>query len=156
MTLSGLANQAFLIERVEMGYLLDTCALSEMVARKKNHSAFDAIKQLPREQLFLSVIVIGEIQSGIDQMVECPRKDFLLNWLEKEIIPGYDGRTFPIDAEISRVWGSLNARLIRQGLKMQAKDSLIAATALVHGLTIVTRNEHDFVASGAAILNPWK
>ena len=139
-----------------MAYLLDTCALSELVAKNPNPVAVGNILRLPREAIFLSVITIGELQKGVDELDPCQRKDFLKVWLEDHVLGLYLDRTFDLDILTARAWGTLSASLEARGLTMQTRDSFIAATALVHDLTVVTRNEHDFAPSSVRILNPWK
>jgi predicted nucleic acid-binding protein len=139
-----------------MAYLLDTCALSELVAKKPHRPAVEKILRLPREDIFLSTITIGEIQSEIDELQPCERKVFLQVWLEDHVLKLYSDRTIAVDIAVARVWGTLSANLIARGRTMQVKDSLIAATALVHGLTVVTRNEGDFAHSGVRVFTPWK
>jgi predicted nucleic acid-binding protein len=139
-----------------MAFLLDTCALSELVATKPHRTAVENILKLPRPELYLCTITIAEIQSGVDEMKPQPRKDFLRHWLEAHVLTLYGPRTYSLDVAIARTWGRMNATLIRRGLTMHWKDSVIAATALEHSLIVVTRNETDFAPSGVKILNPWK
>ena len=139
-----------------MPYLLDTCALSELVAIKRDPRAVDNILRLPREELFVSSLTIGEIQDGIDHLPPCGRKDFLTSWLEHDVLRAYSNPPLPVDVILAREWGRLTASLRRRGLPMQIKDSLIAATALVHGLQVVTRNDSDFAHAGVRIFNAWK
>ena len=139
-----------------MPFLLDTCALSELVAIERDPKAVENILRLPREELFLSAITIGELQNGTEQLAPCARKEFLRTWLDDHILKLYLNATFALDTAIALTWGTLMADLKRRGLTMQVKDSQIAATALVHDLTVVTRNESDFRHAGVRILNPWK
>ena len=139
-----------------MPFLLDTCAICEPVSKKPNPHAMGQLVQLPRDEIHISAITIGEVEQGIQEMQPCKRRTFLESWLEDHVLALYADRTYAVDVAIGREWGRLVADLRKRGFKMQVKDSLLAATALLHGLVVVTRNEADFVHSGVRILNPWK
>ncbi len=139
-----------------MSYLLDTCSLSEFVVPKPDPKAVNALTALPREEIYVSAITLGELEQGVSELRPGPRKAFLRRWLDEHVFTLYAERTIPVETTVAREWGILNARLKEQGSKLQFKDSLIAATALVHGLTVVTRNQTDFAAAGVSIFNPWK
>ena len=139
-----------------MAFLLDTCALSELVAKRRNPQAVEAILTIPREDWFISVATVGEIRRGIDQSDDGERKQFLETWFQEHILGIYIHKIIVFDVEEATAWGTLVATLRRKRLPMSIVDSLIAATALVHGLTVVTRNEVDFAHSGVQVFNPWK
>lgn len=138
-----------------MNYLLDTCVLSEFTKRQPQPEVVQWLAQANEQALFLSVLSVGEIQRGIERLAESRRKDELRQWLEQALLPRFADRLLPLNAEIMLLWGTLTARQESQGRKMSAFDSLIAATALFHHLTLVTRNEADFANSGVTIVNPW-
>ena len=139
-----------------MPFLLDTCAISELAAQVPDQRAVDRILSLPRDELFLSVIVVGELHAGIEQMPPSKRKDFLRSWFTDHVLTLYADRTHGIDAPTAIRWGALTSETRKRGLPMQISDALIAATALVHDLTVVTRNDADFAPSGVKVFNPWK
>ncbi len=139
-----------------MPYLLDTCAISELAEVRPNARVVQALLALPRHELYLSVITIGEINYGIELLPPSSRRDHLVSWFEQSIIAVFADHTYSIDSHIALRWGVLTANLRRRALTMQAKDSLIAATALTHDLILVTRNVSDFAHSGVQIINPWK
>ena len=139
-----------------MPFLLDTCSLSEFVVPKPNLAAKEKLTSLPRAELFISTITIGELEQGITELAEGNRKRFLRGWLDDHVLVLYAQRILAVDVAIARQWGMLNGRLRSEGHMMQVEDSLLAATALEFGLTIVTRNESDFLHSGVPVLNPWK
>ena len=136
-------------------FLLDTCALSELVARRPNPHAVEAIIALPDNEWFIAAATVGEIRRGIDELRDCPRRDFLENWFQEQVVGIYLPKLIVFDAGEATAWGTLVASLRRKRLPMGVADSQIAATALVHGLTIITRNEKDFAHCGCRILNPW-
>ncbi|HEY4328187.1 MAG TPA: type II toxin-antitoxin system VapC family toxin [Phycisphaerae bacterium] len=137
-------------------FLLDTCALSELVAKRPNPHAVEAIVALPRDQWFIAAATVGEIKRGIEGLDDGTRRSFLENWFSEHVCGIYLHKVIVFDVEESIAWGTLVAVLCRKRLPMSVVDSQIAATALVHGLTVVTRNEADFAHCGVQILNPWK
>jgi predicted nucleic acid-binding protein len=139
-----------------MKYLLDTCVISELVAKRPNQKVIDWIDQLDPDSVYLSVITIGEIRKGIEKLPDSPRKATLQAWLTDELLVRFNGRILPIDIAVILVWGQLIGRLELKGKKMAAIDSLIAASALHNKCELVTRNEDDFKHAGVKIVNPWK
>lgn len=138
-----------------MSYLLDTCVISELVARRPNPKVLEWIDQTDETGLYLSVLTIGEIRKGIEKLPDSERKNILDAWLCEQLLVRFQDRLLPIDAPVMLRWGQLTGMLERQGKTMGAIDSLIAATALHGGLTLVTRNEIDFRHTGLPILNLW-
>lgn len=138
-----------------MGYLMDTCVLSEFKKKQPEQKVIDWLDAQIEETLFLSVVTIGEIQKGISRLPASNRKTELEIWLE-ELIYRYDERVLPLDTEVVQRWEQLTGLLETQGHTLPLLDSLIAATSLIHNLILVTRNEPDFVATNVALLNPWK
>lgn len=139
-----------------MKALLDTCVISELVAKKPNPGVVDFVDGLDADDVYLSVITIGEIIKGIEKLPDSPRKAELRAWLQDDLLARFHGRIIPLGTDIIVEWGVLTARLEAQGKPMPAIDSLIAATALEEKMSLVTRNVGDFDAAGVEILNPWK
>ena len=138
-----------------MRFLLDTCVISELVAKQPDPGLVEWIDGIAEEKLYLSVITIGEIKKGIEKLPDSRRRSELIKWLEDELLVRFKDKVLPIDAGVMLVWGELTANLEKQGKKMPAMDSLIAAIA-VHGkLSLVTRNETDFEYTGVPVINPW-
>lgn len=137
-----------------MRVLLDTCTISEL--RRPN--CHPAIRQLmadtPDNSLYVSVISIGEIAKGITLLPDGHRKAELASWLAG-LNQAFADRILPIDRETADIWGQLTARAQTQGKVIPMADGLIAATALQHGLSVVTRNSRDFVATGVFLIDPW-
>ena len=105
--------------------------------------------------LFLSAITIGEINKGIERLpAESSRKQALALWLNNDLIRRFSDRIYPITTEVMLYWGSLFARLEASGQLISTMDSLIAATALVNHVVLVTRNEDHFRSTGVEIINP--
>lgn len=137
-----------------MKVLLDTCILSEL--RNPNSAALlnKAILPFDAKDLFISIVSIGEIAKGISLLPSSKKKTDLQNWallLEKN----YTNRLLCIDCAIAHIWGELTAKAQKRGIIIPAADGLIAATALAHGLHVMTRNISDFEPTGVFTLNPW-
>ena len=132
-------------------YLLDTDVISELRRRRRNRTVVAWIRNVSAADLFLSVVTIGEIELGIArQRVRNPSfaKD-LADWLEVTL-RAYEERILPLTVGIARRWGRLAAQLGNKQL-----DLAIAATALEHGLTVVSRNVSDFEPTGVTVLDPF-
>lgn len=138
-----------------MNYLLDTCVISELVAKSPNEKVVGWVRSIPEDSLYMSVITIGEIKKGIERLSESKRKHDLNAWLNDELLERFKNRLSVLDVAVLSEWGRLVARLESEGKMMPAIDSLIAATALLNGFTLVTRNVADFAATGVEVLNPW-
>jgi tRNA(fMet)-specific endonuclease VapC len=139
-----------------MKYLLDTCVISELVAKQPNSNVLEWIDSVDSDGVYLSVITIGEITKGIEKLPTSRRKQELIDWLENELLIRFQENLVELDVNILTQWGKLNARLETKGKTMPAIDSLIAASALDRELVLVTRNMSDFEGTGVEILNPWK
>jgi hypothetical protein len=135
--------------------LLDTCVLSELRHPKGNPVVRQAVDALNEEELFVSVITIGEILKGISLLRESPKKRALQTWMQT-LERNYGDRLLAIDLETCRLWGELTATAQKAGRVVHATDGLIAATALRHGLRVMTRNTADFEPTGVLLLNPWE
>ncbi|MGC9453151.1 MAG: type II toxin-antitoxin system VapC family toxin [Oceanipulchritudo sp.] len=138
-----------------MSWLLDTCALSEKLQRHPDPKFVRWIEARDPGEMFISVISIGEIEKGIQLLADSAKKKKLARWFANELIPFFKDRTLEIGPAEAREWGRIFARLQLQGKKPPVIDSLLAAMAATHGLTLVTRNEADFLLLGVEVLNPW-
>jgi toxin FitB len=138
-----------------MTYLLDTCLISELVAKQPNQQVLDWLDAQIPQTLYLSIISIGEIAKGISKLTASQRKDSLEIWLHQTLPDRFAGRILGIDIQTMLLWGEVVGKLEQQGRKLPVLDSLIAAIALQNSLFLVTRNENDFVGTGVLIINPW-
>lgn len=138
-----------------MNILLDTCILSELRRSKGPHSIRMTLESFEDEDLFLSVITIGEIAKGITLLPETHKKQELTHWLNG-LERQFSDRILPISRDIALMWGELVARAQKNGSTVPTCDGLIAATALYHGLHIMTRNIKHFEATGAITLDPGR
>ena len=139
-----------------MRYLLDTNIISELVARQPDQAVLTCIEALDQTAVYLSVITIGEIYKGIARLPESAKRDRLRAWLADDLLVRFGDRIVPIDIGVMMTWGSMAARLIGEGRPLSAMDSLIAAQAIHHGYSLVTRNEADFRDTGVNVMNPWR
>ena len=139
-----------------MRFLLDTCVISELVAKQPDPGVVQWIDDVGEEKIYLSAITIGEIKRGIEKLPDSRRKSAFTEWLEDDLLTRFKRKILPIDVGVMLVWGELTAKLEVQGRKMPAMDSLIAAIASHGKLSLVTRNEDGFKHVDIPITNPWK
>lgn len=138
-----------------MKYLLDTCVISELVSKQPNAKVIEFVDSLDQEDIYLSVITVGEIAKGIEKLPGSKRKEELLNWLQEDLLVRFEGNIISLDIRVLIRWGELSAKLEGIGITLPTMDSLIAATALTFNMAVVTRNESDFENTGIEIVNPW-
>lgn len=138
-----------------MNYILDTNVISELVAAQPNPNVTRWLETIDPDQVFLSAITIGELKKGIEKLPKSKRKDRLNQWLHEDLLARFLGHILPIDEITMLCWGTLNARLEVSGHPMPVMDGLLAASALQHRYTLVTRNVDHFQEMGISLLNPW-
>jgi predicted nucleic acid-binding protein len=105
--------------------------------------------------LYISVLTIGELRIGITLQTDAKKRAALETWLISGLIGRFAGRILAFDLDVAQQWGRIEGRARLGAGRLPVVDSQLAATALYHGLTLVTNNEADFSRSGASILNPW-
>lgn len=135
-----------------MSYLIDTNVLSELRRKQPDPKVVAWLQVRPPPSMFLSVLTLGEIRKGIERIEDATRRQTLLDWLEIELPHYFVGRLLGIDAQTADRWGRL---MVSAGRPLPAIDGLLAATALQHDLTLVTRNTKDFTGLGLELINPW-
>jgi len=135
--------------------LLDTCAVSELRLPAGNPALRAALADIDDNDVFVSVLTLGEIAKGIAPLRESRRKRELAAWLSG-LERQYADRILGVDRAIAVAWGNLIARAQQQGVTLPAVDALIAAMALHHGLRVITRNSRQFAASGVQVIDPWQ
>src|SRR5229473_713765 len=138
------------------GFLLDTNCISELVRPKPDRRVEAWMDAADETMLYLSVLTLGEIRKGAVGLAYGKRRAHLETWLKVELLTRFSGRILPIDAAIADRWGLLAADAKRKGKPLSIIDGLLAATALHHNLTVVSRNTNDFKNTQAEVLNPWK
>lgn len=137
-----------------MKFLLDTNVISEARRPNGNLNVRARLAATPPEDKFLSVVTVGEIAAGTAKLDAGQRRRELQAWLE-QAEQFFADRLLPVDRDIAHLWGDLTARTARLGRELHMADGLIAATALHHGLRLMTRNTSDFEPTGVLIVNPW-
>jgi predicted nucleic acid-binding protein len=138
------------------GFLLDTNCISELVRPKPERRVMDWMDAADETTLYLSVLTVGEIRKGLAGLDQGKRRTHLETWLEVELQARFAGRILPIDAAIADRWGLLAAEAKRKGNALSIIDGLLAATALHHNLTVVSRNASDFKKTPVPVANPWE
>ncbi|NNA66311.1 type II toxin-antitoxin system VapC family toxin [Pseudomonas gessardii] len=133
-------------------YLLDTNVISELRKPQADKNVVAWAKTVAAPRLYISAITLKELETGV---LRLERRDpaqgkVLRTWLKRHVMPAFDARILPIDAAVALRCASLHVPD-----RTNESDALIAATALVHGLTVVTRNVADFQGSGVTLINPW-
>ena len=137
-----------------MRVLLDTNVLSELRRSVGDPSVRAAVSAIADENLFVSVLTIGEITKGLTLLEPGKKRAALQKWVQG-IEQGYADRVLSVDLEICTIWGKLTANARKRGITVPAVDGLIAATAQRHGLHLMTRNIGDYEETGTMLINPW-
>jgi predicted nucleic acid-binding protein len=138
------------------GFLLDTNCISELVRNKPEPRVLEWMEAADESLLYLSVLTLGEIRKGVAGLPRGKRQTQLEMWLELDLQARFSGRILSIDAPIADRWGLMAAEAKRKGRALSAIDGLLAATALQHSLTILSRNISDFANTQVPTLNPWE
>ena len=138
------------------GFLVDTNVVSEFVKPHPDARVIRWLAAATPESLFASVVTFGEIRIGIEDLPLSKRRAALEEWLERGLPAWFESNLLPVTKAIADRWGRLTTEAKKRGISITTADGLIAATALEHGLAIVTRNVKDFADSGALIVDPWE
>ncbi len=135
--------------------LLDTNVISELYRANPDERVRLAVARQEPDSVFLSVITAGELRNGVPLLPVGSRRAGLEEWL-RDVEQHYAGRLLSVDLETSHIWGEITARARTKGIQIPATDGLIAATAIRHGLHVMTPNVKVFEPTGALIINPWE
>ena len=139
-------------------YLLDTCVLSECARKKPDPAVVAWLGEAARDgDFFVSAVSIGEIAEGIESLEERdPRRRRLSDWFEREILQVYRDCIVDFDRACALAWGRIKGETNRNGRTRPDLDAQIAATARVHGMTVVTRNVDDMAGTGVKTVDPFR
>lgn len=138
-----------------VSFLLDTNVLSEPTRPRPDPGVIGWLASADEDDVFISAISIAELRHGIERLSAGKKRTRLDEWLERELYQRFETRILPVDSHVADLCGRLTARSENKGRPMELADACIAATALLHGLTLVTRNVSDFVAVVDSMLSPW-
>lgn len=138
-----------------MTYLLDTTVVSEAIKPQPADRVAAWLAAQSSSDVYLSVLTVGEIEQGIVRSPHPRRTERLAHWLEDDLQTHFRGRILPIDSAVMKTWGRITRDAPLRGQPVGYVDSLLAATAITHGLTLVTRNTKDVAALPVPTLNPW-
>ena len=138
------------------GFLLDTNIPSELIRPSPDPRVEDWVYGQDAASLYLSAVTIGEVRKGLSILPDSKRRIRLEDWFENNPVPLFAGRILAVTQNVAERWGVLDGRRQLSGRPLNTADGLIAATALEHGLTLVTRNVKDYDDLGVTILNPWE
>lgn len=139
-----------------MKYLLDTCVISELIKKEPESRVVKWIEAVEETSLYLSVITLGEIQRGISKLGNSKKAQSLSEWLHHDLLERFEGRIFLLDNQVGLAWGKLLGETERKGRNVPVIDAFLGAIALVHELTLVTRNIKHVQELGFSLLNPWE
>ena len=137
------------------GFLLDTNVISELVKLKPERRVTSWVETTDEALLYLSVLTLGEIRKRISMLPQTKRRTEIESWLDAGLSVRFAGRILAIDAAIADQWGVLSGAAQLKGASLPVIDGLLAATALLHNLTLVTRDTRDVSATNVPTFNPW-
>lgn len=138
-----------------MNYLLDTCVLSETVRSRPEEAVLRWLDSQDEPRLFISALTLGEIHKGIEKLDDGTQKSELAEWLDQALVARFGRRVLPVDVSVASMWGRLTGQREKGGTPLPVVDGLLAATARVHELAVVTRNAKHFEDLGVTIIDPW-
>jgi predicted nucleic acid-binding protein len=137
------------------GYLLDTNVVSELIKPSPDARVAAWIRLTEEADLHLSVLTFAEIRYGVEKLPQGRRRERLRRWMDADLADRFEGRILGVDRAIGELWGVIMARGFAVSVRLPVMDTLLAATAEHHGMTMVTRNIRDFARAGVATLDPW-
>ena len=138
------------------GFLLDTCVISESTRPRAAAKVIRWLDARAPESLFLSVVSVAELEQGIARVETAAHARKLETWLSESVLPQFESRVLDVDLSIARRWGRLLGSGKRRGQPPPVVDALLAATALEHELTLVTRNVAHFERFDLHVFDPWQ
>lgn len=139
-----------------MAWLLDTNVLSELRKPRPDPKVVAFVEECPLESLYISVVTAAEIRFGIELVTEPNRRAELNDWLTRKVRPMFENRILPVTEDIMFRWRLLVEEGRKIGHVFSQPDLIIAATAVEHGLTVVTRDRSGFDKARVSVLNPWE
>lgn len=138
-----------------MKWLFDTNVVSENIRPRPDGRVLEWIAKLDPHEVTISVVTLAELLDGAARTTSEPTRRRLADWIDHEIKPAFSGRILPLSIEVLVECLALGRRHGMRGRPQSAQDTLIAATARVHDLVIVSRNSKDFAGTGVTVFDPW-
>jgi predicted nucleic acid-binding protein len=137
------------------GLFADTNVISETATARPHPSLVRLLEGTSLPDLYLSAVTFGESEYSVERLIDPVKRLQLRAWVDGTLLPDYEGRILPLSREVMATWARLVVRSGRTPGQLPRMDSLLAATALHHSLTLVTRNTADFEALDVPLFNPW-
>ena len=137
------------------GWLLDTNVLSELRRHKPERKVLAFVAAQPLELLYISAVALAEIRFGIELVADATKRAELNDWLAHKLRPMFEQRVLPVTEDVMFKWRLLVEDGRQEGHTFSQPDLIIAATALAHGLTVVSRDTSDYARARVPVLNPW-
>jgi predicted nucleic acid-binding protein len=137
------------------GFLLDTNVISELIKPKPSPKVARWVDDTEESLLHVSVLTLGEIRKGISSLSSLSRRAGLEAWFANDLVSRFSGRILAVDLDTAERWGELSGSAAARRAPLPVIDGLLAATALVHDLTFVTRDSKHLDATGVAFFDPW-
>jgi predicted nucleic acid-binding protein len=134
------------------GFLLDTNVISELLKTNPNADVTRWVDSADENLFYLSVLTLGEIRKGITSLSDAKRRASLEAWLSRDLVIRFSGRVLPVDQAVAVRWGQIAGA---RKSPLPVIHALLAATALHHNLTLVTRDMRAIAATGVPFFNPW-
>lgn len=139
-----------------MRYLLDTNVISEWTKPRPDAGVIAWLDAADENGLYLSVLAFAELRLGIELLPSGPKRARISAWLDEDLAARFEGRIIGIDRPIAEAWAGVIAHGRAQGVTPPVLDAFLAATAHVHEMTLVTRNERHLAFLGVPVLSPWR
>ncbi|MDO8299032.1 type II toxin-antitoxin system VapC family toxin [Lacisediminimonas sp.] len=137
-------------------YLLDTNVISELRRPRPEHRVVSFVAAQPLESLYISVVTLAEIRFGIERVADAGRRVELSSWLSSRVRPMFEDRILPVSEDVMLTWRLLVEEGRKAGHTYSQPDLIIAATAVQYGMTVVSRDDSEFVRAKVALFNPWE
>ncbi len=138
-----------------MNFLFDTNVVSETARRRPSAKVVSWVAQQPQDAAAISVVTMAELVEGASAATDTARRNQLRRWLDETVVPWFNDQVLPLTQDVLVDWLILSRKLAVRGISRTAPDLLIAATARVGELTVVTRNVRDFADTGVVVYDPW-
>ncbi len=138
------------------GYLLDTNVISEVVKPRPNPGVLEWMESTDESFLYLSVLTLGELRKGIGLLPTGRRRASLEAWLDHDLTVRFSGRILAVDIAVADRWGRISGTEAARKSPLPVIDGLLAAIALQHDLTLVSRDTRNAAVSGVEIFDPWE